>query len=838
MPAGGAVSTNPPRPPWQPDRPSPPDDGRGFLFTPDLSLTDVAIAEPAPPPWPRRPARGFRVDADAVVRSVLEGVQRIIDDEERGDIMARRMNRYAKYRGWMEPGRKTSPWVGCSDVHFPMLQTAELRLNAGLHNVIMTMRPLVSAKATNPAHLEKEDRITQLLDTQLFLDPGPERAERVWSDYVSAFGQDGNAVLFTPWVREELEITEVLFRPAVPPGMDPEQHLLMIFSGLFGEAAQPESDPDTPHHYRLRYRERGHARTATVEVYQGEDDGLELVVTREVTEYDGPVALPIELDDLFIPTRCENLQPPSAWNPKGAPRVVVRTYLSLDAVRRNQTSDKYNWLDATGLAAIEAAARGLQGVDMTASDDRTEGKVQKDRFEGRDHSQPQDDESLGQVVLPFYMVFDQWAVNGPALEDVFWLIQPDAKVLCEGRRLRELWPAVRAYRPLAEAACIPVPGRWYALGLVELGESLQDLVKATFDMAFDAATLAKRPFFFFASGAKFPLDTLSLGPGDGVPVQGDPKAAVYFPTMPGGDQQWAFQVIGVAVQAFERLLMLGDLQLGRVPQGKASALRTYGTTAALLQQGDVRADQMLLRLFNGIRQVAKHFHAMNRHLLPEGTEIRRLGWDGPEAQGYLRIETLDEIDADVAFDFRPDFLLSNMDALATAIEGAIGMLATPLAFQLGITTPIKFYTALKDYFRARKLDYKHYLQPPTDTGGPPIFATEVIAAILADTLPSGTVPAEGTEAHAQALFQFMNSNEFGHLTPVQGQLFKAYLADLGQRFQREHLAKQAQAFQQQTGQMPGGKGQGQGGAGSVMAPPEMGTGAEAQGQMMPANAGG
>ena len=561
-------------------------------------------------------------------------------------------------------------------------------------------------------------------------------------------------------------------------------------------------------------------------------------MTREVTQYDGPVALPVELDDLFLPTRCENLQPPSAWNPKGAPRVVVRTYLSLDAVRRNQTSGKYNWLDADGLALIEAAARDAQGVQGPEPTDRTEGKEQKDVLEGREHSQPQDDASLGSIVLPFYMVFDQWAVDTTGLEDVYWLIQPDAQVLCEGRRLRELWPAVRAYRPLAEATCIPVPGRWYGIGLLELGEALQDLVKATFDMAFDAASLAKRPWGFIGVSSKMPLDIQSLGPGDHVMVAGDPSKAAHYPTISGGDQQWAFQVIGLAVQAFERLLMLGDLQLGRVPTGKASALRTYGTTAALLQQGDVRADQMLLRLFNGIRQVARHFHSLNRHLLPEGKEIRRLGWDGPEAQGYLRIEKLDEIDADVEFDFRPDFLLSNMDALATAIEGAIGMLATPLAFQMGITNPIKFYSALKDYFRAKKLDYKRYLQPPTEGGGPPIFAAEVIRAILADTLPADTVPAEGTEAHAKALFDFLNSDAFGHLTLAQAELFKAYLTQLGQRFQREQLAQQAQAFQQQTGQMPGGKGQGQGGVGTVVAPPEFGTGAEAQGQMMPENAGG
>ncbi|MDP3768610.1 MAG: hypothetical protein Q8S13_11405, partial [Dehalococcoidia bacterium] len=111
---------------------------------------------PPPPPWPKR-GRRLQIEPEKILHSVHTWMKDLIADQDRGEFYARRLDRYAKYRGWVsEP--KRSPWVGCSDVHFPMMQTAELRLNAGLHNVIMTMRPLVSAKATNPAHLEKEDR--------------------------------------------------------------------------------------------------------------------------------------------------------------------------------------------------------------------------------------------------------------------------------------------------------------------------------------------------------------------------------------------------------------------------------------------------------------------------------------------------------------------------------------------------------------------------------------------------------------------------------------------------------------------------------------------------------
>ena len=800
--------------------------------TTDVSLSgplDVSLSGSVAPPWPRR-GRRLQVDAATLLHSVHTWVTDLIQDQDRGEFYARRLDRYAKYRGWVsEP--KRSPWPGCSDVQFPMMQTAELRLNAGLHNVVMTMRPLASARAARPADQAKEDQITALVDAQVFVDPGPEVAERIWSDYIAGFTQDGPAVMFTPWVREEQAITEVFFRPPVPATTTADEYLLTMLEAIFqtrfaeGDVVQ---DPTIAHRYQVTVQDRGRPTEAVVEVFLADDDTVELVVKRPVTLYDGPVAQPVDLDDLFIPTRCTNLQPPSGWNPRGAPRLVLRDYLSLDAIRRNQRDGTFNWLDPKGLEAIETAARALMGEASPKPDDGDPLKEQGDRMEGRDHRQPSDDAALGQIVLPIWRVFDQWDVDGDdLLEDTYWVIVPDAGpegTLCEARLLRERWPATRAYRPLAESHCLRVKGRWYSMGLLELGEKLQDLVKATFDMAFDAASIAKRPFFFYNSTAWKGQFEISLGPAEGYPVSGNPRDQILFPNIPAGDQAWAFQVIGLAVQAFERLLMLGDLQLGRVPQGKASALRTYGTTAALLQQGDVRADQMLLRLFGGISQVFLNFHRMNRHLLPPGKTLRKLGWDGPEAQAYLTLERgMADVDAEVAFEFRPDFLQSSQEARSEAIEGFLTLLITPLAVSMGVVDPILFYNALKDVAKARKLDYRRYLKPPTPEGGTPIFAKDAIDAIVSDRLPTGTVAAEGTAAHAKELFAFLNSDAFGLLTPAQTELFRAYLAQLGARHQREQLAQHAQHFQQQTGQ-------GGGGGGSPGAPPALGTGPDAAGQ--------
>lgn len=772
--------------------------------------TASATRNGAPPdgetatPFPRTRKRRLSIDEGTVVKSVLRRADELGRDANREKWMTDRLNRYAKYRGWLE--EKTYPWDGCSNIHIPLLQTAELRQNAGLHNIAMTLRPLMSAKATSRSNIDREDAITNLLDAQLFIDPGPEMAERRIGDFISCFLQDGNAVAYTPWIRSEDKSVIVRHIPAPPADAALVDYLPEKFTTWFPTMQRtPELHAEKDNVFYVSYREGDEDREAEITVTEDDDGALTCVVTKPVINYDGPIMLPLDADSLLVPTRCTNLQPVAPWNPDGAPYVFVIATYRLDTIRRMKDSGDFNWLDDEAMEHIEAVAR-TSGSAPAPDRPGEEMEQQKDIIEGREHEETVlTDEDLGHRGVDLYLCFDRWDVDDDGLaEDVFWVVARDAEILCEARLLTEKWPSERPYRPLAEAIAIPVPGRWYGISVLELGESMHDLIKGTFDQSFDGWTMATLPWFMYSASSKLDPDITTIAPGQGVRTPGNPKDTVLFPNMPQRDVSGALGIIGLANQFFERVMMQGDLQLGRVPQGKASALRTYGTTSAILQQGDVRADQMLIRLFGGLREVARNFHRMNRHYLPPGKEVRIIGYEGPAESAYRTIEPSD-IDADVDFDFRPDFMLSNPEMLGQALQQAMGVVVTPMMFQLGATSPTHVYRLIKDFLRAKRLDPKLYIMPPT--GGTPILAAEAIGQIMQGRLPQGQ-PLEDPEEHLKTFMEWTASPEFGLLAPQNVQLARAWMEMVAQKVQMAKTMGAAGQFQQSNAQggPPGGQG--------------------------------
>ncbi len=784
----------------------------------ELTLPVVATTT-----FPRRPKRRLRITPEVVTDSVLSRLDQVLQDRDRSKWMGDRLNRYSKFRGW-NPDQRWPGGSPRSNVHLPILQMAELRANAGLYNVVMTRRPGIVAEATNRVNQPREEKITALIDAQMFVESGPALAERKFSDAISAFFQDGNWVAFTPWVRLTDMIETVHHRPRVPELMHPEEYLRVLLvgsedtatgtrvqEGLFPFDATVEPDPDRLNRYHVTYRRmpQDEDRTAEVEVFtDGDDDeGEHLVLYVRSTEtlFDGPTMENLTISQVFVPTRCTNLQSPAPWNPGGAPYVFVGLTYRVDEIRRLQRDGTFNWLTANDLDTIIAGAKAAAGIPSPETDDE-QLEAQKDVLEGRMHEPPEAkyEEDLGHLPVKALMCFDRWDVDGDGLsEDVYWIVFRDAKVLAEARLLREKWPATRVYRPLAEACAIPVPGRYYGISLLELGEALYDLIKGTFDLSYDSAIVATVPWFFYASSAQFRAETINLAPGEGYPVPGDPRSTVWFPNLPQRDQTWAFNLIGLALGFFDRLMSQGAIQSGQVPSGRASAFRTFGTTLALLNQADVRADQMLIRFFAGLAQVAQNFHRMNRKLLPPGKELRLVGWDGPREQAYATITSAAEIDAEMEFGFRPDFLQANPDALAAALESVLAVIGTPLAFQLGITDPQLFYQTVRDYVRARRLDPKKYMKPP-QADGAPILAEEVIGLITQGQVPVG-VPMEAPTEHLRKLWEFVASTVsvgngdvpvIAAWRPEQMGLLRAWMAEVGRRVQLAQTVQAAAQFQQ------------------------------------------
>jgi hypothetical protein len=172
------------------------------------------------------------------------------------------------------------------------------------------------------------------------------------------------------------------------------------------------------------------------------------------------------------------------------------------------------------------------------------------------------------------MVFDCYDIDGDGLDEdvIFWMIL-ETKTILRARYLTQMFPSPIPMRPLAEAHLFPVPGRRFSIGVLEMMEGLHDLIKQTFDQSGDAGTIANAPFGFYKATSNVRPEVIQLSPGELYPLN-DPKNDVNFPNLGNASQAYGFNMLGLLTQMEEKLTNIGDLQLGRVPQGKSSALRT------------------------------------------------------------------------------------------------------------------------------------------------------------------------------------------------------------------------------------------------------------------------
>src|SRR5512147_2705280 len=122
------------------------------------------IAEPKASAAPKAPVRrrSFSFDHDEVITEVLGWYDQ--DMQDRMEWSERRLQRYAKYRGWLEP--KNYPWPDASNVYIPLMMTDSQQMQDTLHNGVMSQRPVMAPQAQNPADREKCDNIAQLQDYQ------------------------------------------------------------------------------------------------------------------------------------------------------------------------------------------------------------------------------------------------------------------------------------------------------------------------------------------------------------------------------------------------------------------------------------------------------------------------------------------------------------------------------------------------------------------------------------------------------------------------------------------------------------------------------------------------
>lgn len=727
----------------------------------------------------RRRRSNIRIDNEKVVDRVLDFYERDLSDSSTEREL--RLQRYAKFRMWTEG--KDWPWENSSDLGMPDIMEKSLRLQDTLHNAVMIQRPPVGAKATKKPDREKQDKIDKLIDYQVFEE---QDGENIVGELAETFVNDGVYTAFIPWIREKREVRDArIFDPI--PEVEPPVYFMGLLRQTFPdhvylprgegwdwEVRKPEEKP-----FEVRF-------------YTLPNDDVEMVAVRDVVVYDGPRIIVKDYDDVFHPPRAANLQIPGPSNPGGASHVILRDYPVVDEIRRLAKSGFYK--------VSNEDLEKMGNTQSSQTDD--EMKVQKDDLQGTTENTPKVESHRKLTRL---VCFDMFDIDGDGVDEdvIFWVVK-ETETLLKVAALTDLYPSNPPRRPFAESSMIPIKGRRGGISMPEMLEGLHDAQKMLFDQTIDSGTVRNAPFGFYRTTGTMKPEVLRLMPGELYPL-GDPQRDVNFPSLGNqGADAFGLNMLTVLSSMEERLTTIGDLQLGRVPAGKSSALRTVGGISLLAGQGEARPERILRRFFIGLCEIWAQIHELNQHFLPKGKQFRVFGMDRPGEDPYQEIGDRSEIMGRFNFTFSANVLNASKQAMQEALAGLLSVYISPLAFQMGLIDEGGAYRLLRDFGKSQGQDPDRYLtEPHPGAMKPKITAEEAISQILVSQIPDGE-PFEGPQAHLQTLQAFIKSPNFGLLQPEQVELYKQYMQVVAQKAQE---FEQRQAMIEAAGRFGSGNGQ-------------------------------
>lgn len=720
-------------------------------------------------------------------RAVVQRVIQFYEDDESGrsEEKSLRVQRYAKLMQYATQVRE--PFEGASNVQLSDIMSAVLRTEDTLQNSAMATRPMVNAKAIRKQHAARERTVDQLLDFQFFVEQeGEDLLEQISMNFV----RDGDFVVLSQWVRELRKNLYVRHFGPIPPSAAPTSYFRALLERSFSPGSWREVEDSEGWDWVVTQESR--KQEYYVRFYTEPDLDVTMQVEGLEERYCGPKNLSYDYEDVLAPAWSLNLQPPGPSNPGGAPHVIFVDYPTKDEILRGIEDGFYD------LAAPEDLV-GIEGwKDWETGDremDRQRRLIRGQDGDGRTEDTPEEHQQLKRLIC-----FDLWG----GLDVVWWVLQGGSDVLLRARPLTEVSPGAQIRRPVAHARMIPVQGTWRGMGLPELMESMHDFMKTSFDMMTDASVFEMFPFFVYRQASNLKPEQIHLMPGGGIPVNNIAQDIKFERANPQATQI-GVNLIALAEDMQEKLTSIGDIQLGRIPAGKSSALRTSGGIQQVLAQGEARPERILRRFFSGILDIHRHMYALDRHFLPDQKEFRVLGVSRPEESPFIEVRKQDDL-VDYHFDFHANVLNSSKVALQQGLNEAIALLGNPLMIQLGISTPDTLFRVTSDLIRAFGLPSESYVNPPTPGAqNPPITAAEALSAILSGQMPRG-LPAEGDfQAHIAALQELLAApDEMGRgklalLTAEEQQRVGLYLQLMQQQAmeaqQQAQLLAAAQEFQ-------------------------------------------
>jgi len=771
---------------------------------------------------PRRRRRSLKVDREKLATRVIDSVERARD--ERADWMELRLIRYAKLRGWRQ--KQTYPWDGAHNEHVPLIMSNSLRIQAGLFNAVMGNKPIMQGKALRRDKVDAADTASQLIEFQLMHEAD---GEQKISQAVQQFCDDGTIFSYQPWVKDSRKMTDVRVITGPPEDVDLSFYLVNTLPSIIDGLESLTDETSDGYNWTGTWKDaEGQDQEVEIEVWDREDGKLDIEMRWDAVTFDGPTAIIHQLEDVVLPLRSLNPQPVTPQNPYGAPWIARRLRVNLDTIHRRKENGTYDLLTDDDWDKLIAYADTRHAPDTRQGEDRIKEEKEAQAGLNADWSGLDEDKQWLDLVEWYgsYTLPDGYECE--IVAHVFDLSEGNG-ICARARYLSEVCPGSPQWRPFGYECFIPVPDCIYGLSVPEVLEGLHDLLHELFNSNLDRGDIANLPVMLYRASSGIKPEEMRARPGDWIPVDNpkDDAAAVQYPH---SDQSWSFNMIGLVQQLSERLIQVGSLQFGQVPQGKASALRTVGTTMAILQQGAALPEQILRRFFHWLQQVYAQFHMLNTKFLPDRKRILITGKDPDSDAAYADVRPQD-IQAPVNFEFGATLLNTNKGIMSQSLTEIGQAIFNPLSFQMGLVGPQQFYQWAKDKINSAQLDPQRYIMRPAGTPDtPPMSANDAITMLVEGKMPPGVNFVEGPIAAFETFAKWYQSDDFGRVAGMNLGLVKEYLQQVQSAAMQEQQKQMAIQASQEFQAMMGNKGQG---AGAPMGgeAPEMQTEAPTQSEI-------
>jgi hypothetical protein len=762
------------------------------------------------------PSEELRTEIAHRVKEFYEQDRMELDREQK-----RRLQRYAKYRQWT--AGKTWPWKDSSDVAVPDMVAGSLRTQDYLVNAFLSSRPAMSAKARREDRQESERKVDHLLDYQLMVEQPGEQAVQ---EAAETFTNEPACVAYVSWIRETRRSIDVRITGPLASDEHPPDRFREMLTAEFKDSHYRSISDDE---WDWEHLDEEEQIDATIQFYTNPDTReVEMLIERDAKLYEGPRVLVKKYEDvLAAPAECKNLQPPGPSNPGGATHVILRDFPPLDEIQRLRAS---GWYDLITDEEMEHLSGRTSSKDDTEEDDQRADIAGKSQFGARK------DPSHEPLTRLLCMDVHDYDGDGVAEDMVYWVLLP-AKILVKAMPLGELHPSdIPGLRPLAEGAYLPVTGLRGGISYLELTEGMHDVRKQTLDLMIDGGTIGNFPFGFYRPTSNLKNETIQLWPMELYPLA-EPQKDVSFPNLPTQNQTFGFNMLATLQPMEERATALGDLQSGRVPAGKSSALRSAEGLQTLLGQAESRPERILRRFFLMWSRIHFLMHQANKHFLSKEKEFRVAGFMQPGEDPYQTITAAD-LDGAYDYEFRANVQNASKQAQNGAVTELMGSTINEFTVNMGIVDADSIYRMVRDKARALGVDPDNYFKPPNpDSLLPKIQAEEAISQILDGQIPYG-IPAEGAEVHLGKLAEFMKSDELGFLNQEQVGILDVYIKQVGEQAKLEQQ-QQAAAQQAQQGFADQGQaGAGGGGGQPDLDQPQLAGGGELLDESLPSAGGG